>query len=303
MKTRERGGGLSLGTGEDLDSVVGPRPDKKLPKRFVGKGGVPARDANQDVELIVGEGHPGRENRALHWDGTAADVPNVLRALTDSRCLKKEMFSGFSEPEQQWILRMAEGDANLQQILMNAIKFDRRESSKKDLEVKVKPRQRDGILFWQVGENASHGFYLGAKDGKYFRMSQNYMHELEAYDASEELFCALSSEEQAQVIDLVREAVLRLEDRVDGEGDEETETKPEHLGALVLSGEEKFGLRNKYLRMFVEQLGQVVGADGGERFPDQFSSWKESAEELLRGGARVTEVSADELFTLYVGHH
>lgn len=32
----------------------------------------------------------------------------------------------------------------------------------------------DGIPFWQVGRNASHGFYMGYQDGQLYRMSEGY---------------------------------------------------------------------------------------------------------------------------------
>ena len=36
------------------------------------------------------------------------------------------------------------------------------------------PTVVDGIPFWQVGRNASHGFYMGYSDGQLYRMSEGY---------------------------------------------------------------------------------------------------------------------------------
>jgi hypothetical protein len=60
---------------------------------------------------------------------------------------------------------------------------------------KLCPREHDGILFFQVGRNASHEFYLGRKDGETWKRSVGE-----------------SMEEDEHGIPLVDERIYKLED-------------------------------------------------------------------------------------------
>lgn len=58
--------------------------------------------------------------------------------------------------------QLAEGDPILSRVLATHMEYS---------DGKVEPHEEDGIVFYQVGRNASHEFYLGMKEGRLFRMS------------------------------------------------------------------------------------------------------------------------------------
>jgi len=74
---------------------------------------------------------------------------------------------------RDWIAKQySEGDSTLEMILRAHLEFEGG---------KIHPYSHEGILFFQVGQNSSHQFYVGTRDGKTYRLSVG-----EEYDEAEE---------------------------------------------------------------------------------------------------------------------
>jgi hypothetical protein len=86
------------------------------------------------------------------------DDSNVRSSIEKLESEEKKVL----EARDQLAKDYAEGDPILQEILRIHLEFN---------DGQIRPLVHEGILFFQVGRNASHEFYVGLKDGKRFVLS------------------------------------------------------------------------------------------------------------------------------------
>lgn len=113
-------------------------------------------ESRKGIKTLLQSGHDRRfmsADEQIHWRYASS----------------RQSYGPMASQSRAWIAKQyAEGDVALEEILKVHLDFT---------SGRIYPVSHAGILFFQVGENSTHEFYAGTRDGKMYSLS---------YDESEE---------------------------------------------------------------------------------------------------------------------